>query len=258
MGLKLIVEKLDDIPEALRDLYSLDEKGDKKYHLNVEGLEDTSALKSAAKKERERADAAEKIAKQFDGLNAEEVRALMQRFENDEELQLIRKGETAKLRDRWTEKMRADHEKQMKAKQAEIDAAIQTGKKWSDRVLDNAVRAAASTAQMHPGGVEDALLRARNIFTLDAEGNAIQMRDGAVVVGKDGQTPFSPREWLESMREIAPHWFLAPAGGSGAPAQGNRSAAGSNGQKQMRRSAFDQLPPMERMKFSVEGGTVID
>ena len=112
MSLKLIVDSLDAVPEALRDLYAKSEDG--KFHLGVDGIEDTTALKKALKTERDARATFEKQLKTFEGIDPEEAKALRERFESDEELQMIRAGNKEKLREKWTEKMRADYDKKLK------------------------------------------------------------------------------------------------------------------------------------------------
>jgi hypothetical protein len=66
------------------------------------------------------------------------------------------------------------------------------------------------------------------MFQLDENGHAVQIGDdGQPVLGKDGKTPFNPAEWLDSMKEAAPHWFPAGASGSGS-GSGNRGAGNVN------------------------------
>jgi len=59
------------------------------------------------------------------------------------------------------------------------------------------------------------------------------------VLGKDGKTPFSPAEWIESMTEIAPHWFPASSSGGGASGSGSGTS----------KAALMQMPAKERMEL---------
>ena len=254
MSLKLIVDTLEGLPETLHDLYTKTDDG--KFRLSVDGIEDAGALKKALKAERDARADFEKKLKAYDGLDAEAAREILQRFENDEELQLIKKGDTNKLREKWTEKMRLDFEKKLTAEQERVVAESKKAQRWQSQVLDNAVRQAATKVGVHSHAVEDALFRARSMFVLDDEGNAVQIRDGSPVLGKDGKTPYSPAEWLESMREVAPHWFPAMAAGSGS----RQSSAGTgNGQhRSIKRSTFDALDPKAKAAHIKEGGAIHD
>jgi hypothetical protein len=264
MGLKYVVDSLEGLPEEQHALYVKADDG--KFRLTVEGIPDltpnVARLEKAIKAEREQREAAEREAKKFEGItrSPEELRTLLARLDNDEELQLITKGDTAKLREKWTEKMRSDYERQLKAKQDAVEQANQKAQRWSSRVLDNAIREATIKVDgLYPSAIDDVLLHGRQLFTLDENGAAVQMRDGAPVMGKDGATAFNPTEWLESMREVKPHWFKATASGGGASQQQpTRSSVGNGATKVLKRAAFDALPPAQRQQHIREGGTVVD
>ena len=262
MKLKLIVDTLDGLAADVAALYT--KRDDGKFALDIDGITDPNSVEKTLKTERDARKAAEKAAqeareslKEFEGLNAGEAKALLARFANDEELQLLKSGDTTKLREKWTENMRKDYEKKLTTANDTVKAESEKSSKWKGRVLDNAVREAATKVGLHSHAVEDALFRARAMFTLDDNGNAVQIRDGSPVMGKDGTTPYNPAEWLESMREAAPHWFPAGASGSGAPA--GKGGGGGNGAKRtIKRSAFDQMAHKERAAYAAEGGVVID
>lgn len=81
------------------------------------------------------------------------------------------------------------------------------------------------------------------MFALDESGQAVQRdAEGNLVIGKDGKTPYSPAEWLESMRETAPHWFPAGASGSGS---GGGAKGGGAGPAKVR----SQMTTRERSDF---------
>lgn len=63
MALKLTVDNLESIPEDLRGYYT-EKEG--KYHLNVEGVQDTKGLKSALDKERKAHEDLEKQTKAWE------------------------------------------------------------------------------------------------------------------------------------------------------------------------------------------------
>jgi hypothetical protein len=88
--------------------------------------------------------------------------------------------------------------------------------------VEGTLREAAAKAGLVPAAVEDALGRARRVFTLDEDGRPVARdAEGAVVPGADGEHPLAPAEWLESMKEAAPHWW-PPSSGAGAPGAGVR------------------------------------
>lgn len=244
MPLALVVEKLDGVEEAQRSLYV---EKDGKFHLDVSGIEDTSGLKSALEKERAAAKANAKAVKdlqeQFAGIDPLKVRDMMAKLDNDGESALIAAGRIDEVINKRTEKLRTELQKQVAAAEDKAKASEARAGKFSQRVLDNHIRAAAAKAGLHSHAIEDALFRARSMFVLNEEGDAIQLNsDGHPILGKDGKTPFSPNEWLEGMKEVAPHWF--PAGSSGSGAQGSGSGAG--GAKVITRAAFNALSAADK------------
>lgn len=263
MPLKAVVEKIEDVAEPLREHYT--EGSDGKFHLAAEGVEDVSGLKSALKKERESREAAEKavkdVSKQWEGMDPKEMRELLDRIEGDEDMKLIKEGKYDQVFAKRTEKLRIDHQKQLDKQAADnktaLDLAVKRTAQYEQRVLENHLRQAAIEVGIHPQAVRDALFQGRAAFVLDENGNAVQKQeDGTIVIGKDGKSPFSPKEWLESMRAEAPHWF--PANGSGTGATQSRTTNGS-GQKTMTRSNFAKLNPAEQHKFiRKEGGALVD
>ncbi len=246
-ALSLTVDDIATVPEAQRSLYV---EKDGKHHLDVTGIEDTSGLKSALQKEREANKEAKRLQKEiearYEGIDPDKVKSMMAKFENDDEAKLIAAGKIDEVVTKRTEKLRIELQKQVDAAKGETKAAADRAGKFSQRVLDNHIRAAAIKAGLHAHAVEDALFRARILFSLDDAGEAVQIdNEGRPVLGKDGKTPFTPVEWLENMKETAPHWF--PASGSGGGAGGGSKDAG--GVKTINREKFNQLNPAEKAKI---------
>ncbi|MBD8159227.1 hypothetical protein IFU23_14070 [Pantoea agglomerans] len=160
----------------------------------------------------------------FDGIDPDAVKTILQRFSDDEEAKLIAEGKIDDVLNKRTERLRADVDKQIKAANERAEKAEAFTKKFSDRVLGDAIRSAALKTGALPGAADDIILRARGTFTLNDDGEAVAIDgEGNPVLGKDGKTPLSPLEWAESLKETAPHLF-PQAEGTGAG--GHRSGAG--------------------------------
>lgn len=215
----------------------------------VAGLKAKNAELLGTLKERQEA------LKRFDGIDPDAVRNILKRFSDDEEASLIAKGEIDKVLTKRTERMKADYDKKLTEAMGAAETASKRAQAFQGRVLDDAIRAAAAKAGIHQHAIDDALFRGRAMFTLDEQGAAIAMGDdGRPVLGKDGKSPFSPLEWLESMKDKAPHWYPATASGSGA----GSSTASASGQKTMTRIQWDAADASERMTFAKAGGKVVD
>jgi len=192
--------------------------------------------------------------KQYDGIDPVKTKEMLARLENDAEAKLIADGKINEVIEARTEKLRAELGRQVKEAQEVAAAEAKRATAYEGRVLDDALRAAATTAGLHPHAIEDALFRGRAMFKLNQDGQAVQLGDdGQPVLGKDGKSPFSPSEWLDSMKEKAPHWFPAGNAGSGGGAGGLK---GQQGAKTMQRSQFDQLDPVAK-KAAMDAGTAL-
>lgn len=193
--------------------------------------------------------------KRYEGIDPDAVRSILKRFTDDEEAALIAKGQVDTVLAKRTERMKADFDKQLAAAKAEAEAFGKRATAFQQRVLDNEIRAAAAKAGIHQHAIDDALFRGRAMFSLSDDGSAVALGDdGRPVLGKDGKTPFSPLEWLESMKDKAPHWFPAQASGGGASGSGGGGAGG----KTITRAAFDALDPQGRMDAIKGGAKLVD
>lgn len=171
---------------------------------------------------------------EFDSFKAEykdidpsAVRSILQRFSDDEEAQLIASGKVDEVLNKRTERLKDDFSKKLTAAEQRAVDAEKRMQAYEGRVLDDSIRAAAAKAGLHPQAIEDALFRGRSMFRLDANGQAVQLDEGGhPVPGKDGKTPYAPSEWLEDMKEKAPHWFPATASGGGATGSGSAGNGG--------------------------------
>lgn len=180
--------------------------------------------------------------KRFDGIDPDAVSAMLKRFADDEEAGLIKAGKVDEVLNKRTERLRGDFEKKLtqeaeRAKKAEAKAA-----KLADRTLAGSLRDAAMKTGALPEAMDDIVLRARGLWSLNEDGEAVAVdADGEVILGKDGKTPLSPAEWAESLREAAPHLWPRPQGGGaqGSNKGGASKPAGSfGGSKEDRKAAI--------------------
>jgi hypothetical protein len=180
--------------------------------------------------------------------------SLIEQLDHDEDLKLFSEGKKAMVIEKYTDRMRTAHSTELEAERLLTLAERQRGDNYRGAVLDNHIRSV--TTDLHKGAVEDALLHARQIFSLDAKGNAVKLdAEGRPELGKDGKSLFGPAEWMEMQRELKPHWFPASTSGSGSTgAQGSGSGTG----KTMKRGEFDVLTPMQKANVARSGTRIID
>jgi len=154
---------------------------------------------------------------QLEGLDMDAVKGLLQKVGQDEETKLIAEGKIDDVFARRTERLQAEHAKQIKAANDRADAAERSSAAVRERALADAVRSAATKAGALPEAADDFVYRSRGQFAFNDVGEVIAVdRDGQAILGKDGKTALSPSEWAESLKETAPHLWPRAAG-AGAP-----------------------------------------
>lgn len=162
--------------------------------------------------------------KPFEGFDAEALRSMMGRIDNDEEARLLASGKFEEAMSKRTERMKHSYEQETAKERAAREAAESRAEKFQRRVLENGIRAEAAAAGIHQHAIDDALYRAGGTFQLDDEGNPVAV-EGAY--GKDGK-PLTLKEWFADMKEKAPHWWPATGNGGGA-GHGGGKGGGSKG-----------------------------
>ena len=181
---------------------------------------------------------AKEISQQWEGMDPQMVKSIMERMQNDEETKLMAEGKIDEVLERRTNAMKTDFEKQLAKKDEELGSVSQErdglSSKVSKMLINGFVRDAAAEHDLNPSAVEDAIFRAGNVFQIDEHDNPVaKNQDGTVIVGKDAKTPISVSEWLGNMKETAPHWFKSS---SGAGANGGPGGDGEGGGHTITRS----------------------
>lgn len=181
----------------------------------------------------EKKDLANKMAeleKQWSGFDAKQIANLMDKITNDEETKLIAEGKIDEVIEKRVEALKRDYEGKLSSlteKLSEFEGQVGAkDSKIKKLVVDGHVRQAASKLGVVPTAIDDVIYRAAQTFALDDNDNPVAKNsDGAIIFGKSGKDPLTAVEWLESMKEKAPHWF---PGSQGAGAAGGKDGKGGS------------------------------
>lgn len=214
--LKMNVDSLEAVDEPFRALY---EQDGERFKLKVEGIEDTSGLKSALQNERKRASDLEKKVKGWEksGKSPDEIAELIEAAELKAQTEAERKGEWDKLRAQMNDKHAAD----LKAKDETIG---QMRKRLEKELVDKTAVSAIAAAK----GVPDLLLPHVQRFTkVDDEFNVVVVdASGTQRVNGKGE-PLSIADLVEEMK--ANEIFGRAFDGSGQSGSGMRPNSGGGG-----------------------------
>jgi len=179
----------------------------------------------------------------------DKLREIIERINNDETSKLLAEGKIDEVIAKRTEMMQRDYKTQIDSlskKLEDYESQIKAKDQYmSSLVIDGQVKEAAIKQGIMASAIEDAVYRAKQIFSLDDNGQPIARdpQSGELLLGKDGRTPLTPMEWLSSMKDRAPHWWAQSTGGG---AGGNRSGRAT--------ADLMKLPAVERLKIARRGG----
>lgn len=214
MGLKFVVKDLMEVPEAMRSLYVKREDG--QYQLDAEGAVDKSKLNEF----RETNVELMKKLDQFKDLDPAKYAELMETQRKVREKQLIESGKVDEVIAERVRAMREEHTKELTKR----DEALKIANRQLETLLiDNTVKSVAVQQGVLPTAMDDIVLRAKTVFSIQDGQPVMRDEKGQVVYGEDGVSPMSIDSWAKKLKTAAPHLF-AGFNGSGAP--GARGGAG--------------------------------
>ena len=245
MALKFKFKSKEEVPAEHLSLYAERDGG---WVLDVEGAVEKGKLDEfrnnnvALTKERD------DLKQRFDGIEPEEARALLAEKQKAEEEKLLNGSpQTAALPNAVTENTEKEKaaereriekviEGRVKSIEAELDKQIGTLTVERDALLerltavqiDQGVMTVATKRGLRPTAIADITARARSVFKLVNGNPAAFEADGkSVRYGRDGLTPMTLEEWVDTQVSEAPHLFESNAGGGAA---GNTSGGGTRPQ----------------------------
>jgi hypothetical protein len=129
-----------------------------------------------------------------------------------------------------TKSVIADNETKLKAKDKRIQTLEEENKKLGGNLaevtIDTEVRKAGAEAGLHDWAIEDAVLRARQLYRLK-DGKPVPMEGDQIVYGKNGSDPKPIAEWLGELVQKRSGWVKGSSGG-GAENNGGRSTGAGN------------------------------
>ena len=176
------------------------------------------------------------------------VKALVEKFSNDEELKLIEEGKIDEVLERRTENLRKGLEAERDAARKALDDKDEVLSRKTETIsrltIDSKVREIGLSMDppMDVRATQDAIRAARELFVLDDEDKPVAQKDGLPMIGKDGKTPLGLEEWLKiTFEEGSTLWWGASKGG-GANGGGDGGAdTGSDAE------AVEKMSPRQKL-----------
>lgn len=225
MALKLKIDKAawEGLTEGLRELY---EEKDGEYVLSVDGMDDTSGLKSALQKERAERDKLAKQVKEWAGLGKtpEEISELLGKLQDEEAKKAAAAGEWEKVKAQLVE----SHKKDLTKKDEEVA-------KMRASLESYLVDAAATATIAELKGVPQLLLPhvKSSVKVIEADGRyTVQVIDanGTPRINGKGEM-LTIRDLVEEMKQSDVFGRAFEASGTSGSGSGGNAAPGSSGTK---------------------------
>lgn len=213
MGLKYQIAKLEDVPENVRGLYKQDGAV---YVLDAEDVVPKTKLDEFRNNNIQLTQQLEKL-KDIDPVKYAELIKLQQ---DVEEGRLIKEGKLEDVVTLRVTNMKRELEGQLAGTQSQL---TQANAQLAVLMIDNAVRQAAVKNGALPTALDDVVLRARTVYSMDKGQPIPKDGKGQIIYGKDGTTPMAVEDWLVDLKKTAPHLF---AGSQGSGAGGGRGGSG--------------------------------
>ncbi len=242
MAIKVVVNSLDEVPEALHSFYTkigdeyvldADDKDfkSKLSEFRNNNIELKKKLSDSEQMQQKIAEMQEQL-KNYDGIDAEKAREALEKLQNIEDQKLIDAGKLDELLHQRTERMRGDFQGQIEALTKSLEEANNSAKNYRQRleevVIDNSLQQAVSqVATVRKGAMQDILARGRGVWALDDNGSPVPIdSEGNTMYGKDGEKPISMSEWAQALVQEAPYLFEGNVGGGAGGGSGGNEGAG--------------------------------
>lgn len=161
--------------------------------------------------------------KNWEGLDAAQVRNLIEKVNGDEELKLITEGKYEDVIKKRTEKVEAGFKAQLNTAQTELEKYKGEYEKANSTIKKLLVDTAITTEFVKLKGVEsavpDVVFRAQSVWHIENGEPIPRDKNGEIMQGKNGVMTMP--EWIETLRQTAPHLF---------PESASAGPTGNNGQ----------------------------
>ena len=211
MGLKHTVDKLEDVPENVRTLYKAEGA---KFVLDVDGVVPKERLDEFRNNNLQ----LQQQIDRFKGIDPAKHAELLEVQRQLNEQELIKAGDVEGVVNSRVSTMKSTYDTQIN----ELTTKLTVGQQQLHSLLvDNVIRIAASKNGAFPEALDDVVLRAKGVYTVENGVPTPKDEKGQVIYGKDGKTPMPPEEWVLALKGSAKHLFMGSQGSGAAGGNGH-------------------------------------
>lgn len=170
----------------------------------TEGLEaNRDAILQEKRELAERLKKAEEKAKQFEGIDVDKIKTMLDSVEKSEEAKLIAEGKIDEVIAARTNAVKNAFEQQFQEKDKEIMTLAEQNKKiqqmYESKLIGDAIQAEALKQGMLPEAIADAINNANGLFKIG--------EDGSIQAAKVDEFVNSPERFIKTLKETKPYYW---------------------------------------------------
>lgn len=219
MSLKYRIAKLEEVAEGVRALYAV--QADGSFVLQVDGAVDKAKIDEFRNTN---IDLSKKL-DLYKDVDVEKYRSGIELQKQLDEKKLIDAGQFDKVIEQRVAEMKRTNDQTINELNEKLN---KSNRQLEVLIVDNEVRAAATKSGILPTAVDDVLLRAKQIYKVDAGAAVPKNEKGETIFGKDGTNPMPITEWIGGLKETAVHLFQPSQGGGATGGQGKGAVQQAN------------------------------
>lgn len=157
--------------------------------------------------------------KLFDGIDPDKVKEAEKKLLELQDQQLLDEGKMEELLEVRTERMKKDFDNKYVALE-EANTKLEERASTSEsqlhiKMVDAKIAAAINdVGTVRKGAMPDILARAGKIWKLNGELDLVAMKEDQVIIGTDGKSNLTPKEYATQLLQDAPFFFEGSSGGN--------------------------------------------
>lgn len=163
-------------------------------------------------------------------LDPDSVHNVLNQFDQNEEMKLLAEGKTDEVIQRRMERVTAKFESQLETAlndSEQKDLKLKSAnEKIRDLLIDSQVVSAFNSEKGLDTAVEDVVLRAKGVFSVEDTDVVARDGEGQLIRGAEGALTIS--EWISNLKSTAPHLFPGSGGGGAGGGAGGGGGGGDD------------------------------
>lgn len=153
--------------------------------------------------------------KDFEGLDAAKIKAMMAALDQSEEAKLLAEGKIDEVIQKRIDRVSAQHNETIKSLEAQLAEATQNATTFKSQLTKNMITSVLSKAAVESGvlpeAIDDIVRRAEGVFSIDKDGRVSAVDKDGFLVKVDG-LELTPQRFIDGLKKTAAYYWPASRG----------------------------------------------